>query len=352
MATMTSVHHPLFARVYARFADVADRKGAVEHRRELLSGLTGRVIEVGAGTGSNFPLYPETVTEVLAIEPEGTLRALAERAAADAPVRVTVLDAISEALPTGAASFDAGVASLVLCSVAEPDLALTELFRVIRPGGELRFYEHVLSTEPRLAAIQHSIDTIWPYFAGGCHASRDTVAHIEHAGFQVTSLRRFSFRPSVIAYPVSPHVIGVACRPAQARTDEATFEELSREECLELLAMQQVGRLAISTGMHPIIFPVNYVLDGEAIVFRTASGTKLEGSAGLPVAFEVDALDIEHRSGWSVHLWGKASEIGPADSAAQRARVYALPLAPWSPGEKEHWVRIVPAGVSGRRIRR
>jgi uncharacterized protein len=133
---------------------------------------------------------------------------------------------------------------------------------------------------------------------------------------------------------------------------ESSFEVLSREECLELLASESVGRLGVSTGMHPVIFPVNYVLDGEAIVFRTDAGSKLEYASGQPVAFEVDHIDMEEHSGWSVHAWGKASEIGPFDSQGLRARVYALPLAPWAPGEKTHWVRITPAAINGRRLTR
>lgn len=131
---------------------------------------------------------------------------------------------------------------------------------------------------------------------------------------------------------------------------ERRFEELTKEECLRLLATQPVGRLAVWTGMHPVVFPVNYVLDGEAVVFRTDAGSKLDYAAGQPVAFEVDHIDIERRSGWSVHVWGKASEISEAYSRELRARVFALPLVPWGPGEKTHWIRITPAGMTGRRI--
>jgi uncharacterized protein len=130
------------------------------------------------------------------------------------------------------------------------------------------------------------------------------------------------------------------------------METLSREDCLRLLATQPVGRLGVVAGVHPVIFPVNYVLDGEAIVFRTDAGAKLDNAAGKPVAFEVDDIDIEHRSGWSVHVWGKASEITEFDTTALRARVHALPLAPWAPGGKTHWVRITPVGISGRRVTR
>ncbi len=127
------VHHPIFARVFDRLSVVAERSGQGEHRRELLAGLQGRVIEVGAGNGLNFAHYPPTVTEVLAVEPEAYLRARARKAARRAPVAVAVVDGVADRLPADEASFDAGVASLVLCSVPAQPTALAELFRVIRP---------------------------------------------------------------------------------------------------------------------------------------------------------------------------------------------------------------------------
>jgi ubiquinone/menaquinone biosynthesis C-methylase UbiE len=212
--TATSVHHPLFARMYERMAPAFEAKGSGEHRDEALGGLAGRVIEVGAGTGLNFGHYPDTVTEVVAVEPEPYLRAKAEQAATSAAVPVTVVEGVADRLPAADASFDAGVASLVLCSVADQAAALVELHRVIRPGGELRFYEHVRSDSPRFARFQAAVDVVWPHVGGGCHASRDTVAAIAAAGFTIERTRRFTFRPSVLTAAVSPHTIGVARRDA------------------------------------------------------------------------------------------------------------------------------------------
>jgi ubiquinone/menaquinone biosynthesis C-methylase UbiE len=206
------VHHPIFARVFDRLSVVAERSGQGEHRRELLAGLQGRVIEVGAGNGLNFAHYPPTVTEVLAVEPESYLRARARKAARLAPVAVAVVDGVADRLPADDASFDAGVASLVLCSVPAQPTALAELFRVIRPQGELRFYEHVRADTPGLARFQQAVDHLWPALAGGCHTHRDTVRVIERAGFLVERCRRFSFRPSPLVAPVAPHVLGVARR--------------------------------------------------------------------------------------------------------------------------------------------
>jgi SAM-dependent methyltransferase len=210
----TEVHHPIFARFYQRFAAAAMEKGEAEFRRELLEGVTGRVIEVGAGHGLNFPLYPSTVTEVVAVEPEAILRGAAERAAAEAPVPVTVIDGVADALPVEDAAFDVGVASLVLCSVPEQGSALRELHRVIRPDGELRFYEHVVAQAPRFARVQHLADPVWTRFAGGCHVDRDTAGAIEAAGFAIERMRRFSFSVSLMDRLASPQIVGVARRAA------------------------------------------------------------------------------------------------------------------------------------------
>ncbi len=204
--------HPRFARMYARMAADFEAKGAAEHRTETLAGLTGRVVEVGAGTGINFRHYPTTVTEIVAVEPEPYLRDLASKAATSASVPVTVVDGHAEHLPLDDASCDAGVAALVLCSVPNQAAALAELRRVIRPGGELRFYEHVRSDRPGFARAQQVLDAVWPVLGGGCHASRTTLDAIQTAGFDVETVRRFSFRPSLIVAPVAPHIIGTARR--------------------------------------------------------------------------------------------------------------------------------------------
>jgi len=207
------VEHPFFARFYLRMASGRKARGEDEHRRRLLGGLSGRVIEVGAGNGLNFPFYPDTVTEVVAVEPEPLLREAATKAASEAPVPVEVIDAVSGRLPVDDESFDAGVASLVLCSVSDQPRALAELRRVIRPGGELRFYEHVVAHRPVSRQLQRLADaTFWPRVGGGCHLSRDTGAAIEQAGFDVEETSRFSFTPGAPVPPL-PHILGMARRP-------------------------------------------------------------------------------------------------------------------------------------------
>ncbi|HZD66929.1 MAG TPA: class I SAM-dependent methyltransferase [Acidimicrobiales bacterium] len=209
---MSGVQHPVFARAYARFAPGMEAAGVAEHRAELVAGLTGQVIEVGAGTGLNFAHYPSRVTHAVAVEPEPFLRARAEEAAAGAPVPVRVVPGTAEALPVPEASFDAAVVSLVLCSTLDPALALAELRRVLRPGGELRFYEHVRSSDPRAARLQRLADVVWPLLGGNCHTARHTEGSITEAGFEMVETRRFHFRPCLLSAPVAPHIIGTARR--------------------------------------------------------------------------------------------------------------------------------------------
>jgi ubiquinone/menaquinone biosynthesis C-methylase UbiE len=207
----TRVRHPIFARVYTRLGARADAKGCAEHRRELLAGLTGRVLELGAGHGLNFPYYPASVSEVVAIEPEDYLREHAQKAAATAAVAVTVVDAVANQLPFADKTFDAAVASLVLSSVPDQATALAELRRILRPGGELRFYEHVRPNNPRTARVWQWADdhSIYPRIAGGCHAGRDTEAAIRAADFTIETCRRFPFKGGPVT---SPHILGIAPR--------------------------------------------------------------------------------------------------------------------------------------------
>ncbi|GAA5041333.1 SAM-dependent methyltransferase [Thermocatellispora tengchongensis] len=205
-----TVRHPLFARLYPRASDYEDAHGALEHRRELLAEASGRVLEIGAGHGANFRHYPPTVHEVIAIEPEPRLRALAEDAATHAPIPVRVREGLAEHLPLPDDSVDAVVASQVLCSVRDVPRSLAEAARVLRPGGHLYFYEHIRSSRPAFARMQRALDLIWPLQGAGCHLARDTEQSITKAGFTIIRARHFDFLINGRTRPNSPCVIGKA----------------------------------------------------------------------------------------------------------------------------------------------
>jgi ubiquinone/menaquinone biosynthesis C-methylase UbiE len=203
------VRHPLFARAYHRLSALMEREVGT-YRDELLAGLSGEVLELGAGDGMNFAHYPWTVRRVVAVEPEPYLRARADDAAHRAHVPVTVLDAVADELPIADASVDAAVCSLVLCSVTDQRRALAELRRVVRAAGELRVFEHVRSATATKARVQAAVDRsgVWARVAGGCHCARDSLAAIADAGFQPADLRRVDVGPSWLL--TNPYVLGRA----------------------------------------------------------------------------------------------------------------------------------------------
>ena len=204
---------PGFARMYERVSPGMEAEGMAQLREELLADLSGAVIEVGAGNGMNFSHYPPAVTSVVAVEPEPHLRQLAESAADRADVPVSVVAGRAEKLPAGDASADAGIVSLMLCALDDPDVALRELHRVVRPGGQLRFLEHVAAEGFLLHLIQRIADTtVWPLLTGGCRTARDPLASIMRAGFDLQAVRHVRFPDSRLPVPASPHVLGIARR--------------------------------------------------------------------------------------------------------------------------------------------
>ncbi|MGV9799431.1 class I SAM-dependent methyltransferase [Mycobacterium sp. NPDC003449] len=213
MADVGTVDNPFFAGLWKTLA-AHEPESLRRLRGENLAGLTGRVLEVGAGTGTNFAFYPTTVAEVVAIEPERRLAEAARRSAAGAPVPVTVTGDTIERFAS-AQPFDAVVCSLVLCSIGDPDTVLRQLFSVLRPGGELRYLEHVAGTGHR-ARLQRLADaTVWPRLFGNCHTHRYTERAIAAAGFAVEGARRESTMPAWVPLPVSEFAIGRALRPVQ-----------------------------------------------------------------------------------------------------------------------------------------
>lgn len=195
-----------------KVSEKAEARGVAEHRSVLLADLSGVVCEVGAGHGLNFAYYPRSVTQVTAIEPEPTLRARATELALLAPVPVVVVDGLANALPLEDATCDAAVMCLVMCSVPDQQLAFAEVRRILRPGGELRFYEHVRSNRLIFGRAEDFISPLWSRLAGGCHLNRDTDKAISAAGFDITELRRFDFSPQR-GLPQTAHIIGRATSP-------------------------------------------------------------------------------------------------------------------------------------------
>ncbi|HEY9266276.1 MAG TPA: class I SAM-dependent methyltransferase [Mycobacterium sp.] len=207
-----TVDNPFFARLWTVMSS-REPESLRRLRRENLAGLSGRVLEVGAGTGTNFEFYPGTVTEVVAVEPERRLAEAAERAAAAAPIPVTVDTGTVEKF-ADSGQFDAVVCSLVLCSVDDPQQVVGQLYSLLRPGGELRYLEHIASTGARARLQRFADATFWPKLLGNCHTHRNTEQTIVGAGFQVEDARREWALPAWVPLPVTEFAIGVAVKPA------------------------------------------------------------------------------------------------------------------------------------------
>ena len=208
--TRGEVDNPLFARFFDRFAARDKGRGEDALRGELLAGLTGTVVEVGPGNGINFEHYPSTVAELIAVEPEPYLRSRAQASAAAVGLDIRVLDGTASALPVADGAADAVVLAGVLCSVPDQPAALAEIRRVLRPEGQLRFYEHVRSRRRRFARYQDAVALVWPRLMGGCEPNRESLAAIEAGGFAIERCRGFGFPSGARAYPVAPRVLGVA----------------------------------------------------------------------------------------------------------------------------------------------
>ena len=213
--------HPFFARVWT-MKSARESQALRALRRDNVAGLSGRVLEVGAGTGTNFGFYPDTVREVLALEPEPRLFAQATHAATTAPVPVIVVPAAIETL-SPAEPFDAVVCALVLCSVTDLGHALGQINSVLTRGGELRYFEHVASSgwPGRLQRLADA--TVWPRLSGNCHTHRDTERALREAGFAIGSARHEwvpipTPLPAWMPAPSSEFALGRATKTEQSTT--------------------------------------------------------------------------------------------------------------------------------------
>jgi SAM-dependent methyltransferase len=210
----------LYGPQQSRFARFLERREqqrpdliAQDIRRRVLSGLRGDVIEVGSGDGRSFEHYPPELARLLAVEPDPAARATAAPRAADRPFPIEIVEGDAAALPAADAAFDAAVVMGLLCSVPDPAAALAELRRVLKPGGELRFWEHVRSANAAFRGVQHAVDRLfWTKALGGCETTRDTLAAIRAAGFEVDRVDHGFHSSSLLTITSAPYVLGVARR--------------------------------------------------------------------------------------------------------------------------------------------
>lgn len=204
----------LFAAVYDRGLKGTEEAGLRQMRRELLAEAKGRVLEIGAGTGANLGLYPDAVTELVAVEPDPHMAKRLREKLHDSAAAATVVEAPAERMPFDDASFDTAVATLVLCTVPDPAAAIAEVTRLLKPGGRLLFVEHVRAQDPSLARWQDRLEKPWRFLGDGCHCNRDTVATISASSLTVADVDRGELpkAPPI----VRPLVRGVATRPDSA----------------------------------------------------------------------------------------------------------------------------------------
>jgi ubiquinone/menaquinone biosynthesis C-methylase UbiE len=177
----------LYAATYDLFNKPAERAGLRQQRHDLIAQATGATIEIGAGTGLNLPHYPPAVTRLVLIEPDPHMRRRLRKRASRLERDAEILDATADQLPFPDASFDTAVVTFTLCSVPDEQAALSEITRVLVPGGRLLFFEHVRSADPRIAAKQDKIP--FPYPLIGCRPNRDTLREIEASPLAVESVR-------------------------------------------------------------------------------------------------------------------------------------------------------------------
>jgi len=201
-----------FSAIYDRAMKSTEEAGMREIRRETLAAARGRTVDIGAGTGINVELFPEGVTELVLAEPDEHMLKHLRPKVPTWGRDVDVVQAPADRLPFEDDSFDTAVFTLVLCTVPDPAAALKEAARVLKPGGELLFVEHVRSPKPGLARWQDRLERPWRFLGDGCHCNRDTVATIEASPFHVERVERGELPKAPPL--VKPLVRGAASLPA------------------------------------------------------------------------------------------------------------------------------------------
>lgn len=200
----------LFAQFWS-FATKHEDQHIREVRAELAGAARGRVLEIGCGVGANFRYYAADAAEVIATEPSSFMLVRARAAAAHSDRLIDVRAARAEELPFDDASFDTVVSTLNMCTIGDPKRALAEVRRVLRPGGEYRFFDHVQYDHAFGRFWQNLVDPVWSRVGGGCHPNRDIGRVVREAGFQSVQM---DFEKSLPPVPpmvlVRPHIKGVA----------------------------------------------------------------------------------------------------------------------------------------------
>jgi ubiquinone/menaquinone biosynthesis C-methylase UbiE len=203
-----SLYGRLFAAGYDVFMAGAEKAGLSDRRKTLIARVSGRVLEIGGGTGANLPYYGSAVEELIITEPEEPMARRLERKLADYALPARVVRARAEDLPFEDQSFDFAVSTLVLCTVDDPKRALGEIHRLLKPSGQLLFLEHVRADEPGLARWQDRLQPLQGRIGHGCHCNRRTLQNIEGGSFRVAEVThdRLPKAPPI----VRPLIIGAA----------------------------------------------------------------------------------------------------------------------------------------------
>jgi ubiquinone/menaquinone biosynthesis C-methylase UbiE len=200
----------IFAAGYDRFLEPTEKAGLAARRQQLVGTASGRVLEIGGGTGANLPFYGEGVVELVIAEPARPMTRRLEHKLNGYRIPTRILLAAAERLPLDTGSFDYVVSTLVLCTVRDPALALAEVRRVLKSEGRLLFIEHVRSDNPKLASWQDRLRLPWAWFGCGCQCNRRTVENIREAGFSLADLRQGEL--TKVPRLVRPVIVGVATR--------------------------------------------------------------------------------------------------------------------------------------------
>jgi ubiquinone/menaquinone biosynthesis C-methylase UbiE len=187
-----------------------EKEVGASKRTSLLAGASGRVLEIGGGTGHNLTHYPDQLDELIVTEPNEAMRRRAQRRLEESGRAATLLQASAEALPFPDDSFDTVVSTLVLCTVPDQNAALREVHRVLKPGGKLLFVEHVRSDHPKRAKWQDRLDRPWKVVGDGCHPNRDTLAALRTSGFEI----QLAEQGEMPKFPrlIRPYILGQAIK--------------------------------------------------------------------------------------------------------------------------------------------